>query len=101
MTKQIIAEAVSKAQSAGWNKLEGVKGYGLYDGRTITAIFAYGTDSKGRPVPTNYTYWNLYSDILFNKDFLKAIWPNDWKTKAQEMVISDDPIEYLGRNLHD
>lgn len=61
------------------------------------------------------------TDFLFNHDFAKALWgdtdgyvstqnlvlptedaqyaTNGWKFLLQQMVIADDPIQYLGENL--
>jgi len=46
--------------------------------------------------------------LIFNHDFAKALWGDeayhkpgmmDWAFHLQEMVIAEDPIEYLGENL--
>lgn len=54
--------------------------------------------------------WKLF---IFNHDFAKALWGEKngyelagtvvdgkvWQNHLQQMVIADDPIEYLGENL--
>lgn len=61
---------------------------------------------------------SLHYAVIFNHDFAKALWPdsyhkgsvvyglppleNDviaWQYHLQHMVIADDPIKYLGKNL--
>jgi hypothetical protein len=59
--------------------------------------------------------------LIFNHDFAKALWPGDeivyraevfetpdgigdeylalWEIRLQQMVISEDPIKYLGDNI--
>jgi len=80
---------------------------------------------KGYESPFDFTYEkgriidkkNYYA-ILFDKDFCKAIWGDEkkfmpylyshphlgeectlWKWHIKQMVVSDNPIEYLERNL--
>lgn len=64
--------------------------------------------------------WEIsYNDIIFNRDFAKALWNapmmhaaepgelsfetpdglSEWQYHLQRMVISDDPIAYLGSHL--
>ena len=50
-------------------------------------------------------------NIIFGKDFAKALWPSrkpvlatvrlqyEWEKHLQQMVIADDPIKYLGENI--
>jgi phosphatidylserine/phosphatidylglycerophosphate/cardiolipin synthase-like enzyme len=59
-------------------------------------------------------------ELIFNHDFAKALWGehtdtltvqnnslnvkqvidmNGWRYHLQQMVIADDPIKYLGKNL--
>lgn len=56
------------------------------------------------------------TDIIFNHDFAKALWPGKglgimeyrrgreveaehWRYHLQRMVVADDPIKYLGENI--
>jgi hypothetical protein len=79
-------------------------------------------------VRTNYAKDYNYSGLLFNHDFAKALWGEElitvdcytlpnfdtedsqgaheyslprWQYHLQSMVISDDPITYLGEHLDD
>ncbi len=66
----------------------------------------------------DYEIWNHYSknDIIFNRDFAKALWGEGafanpsgdsstqvaitgWHHHLMQMVVSEDPIEYLKENL--
>jgi hypothetical protein len=94
--KEILEKAIQKAVDGGWD---------------------------GTPDPYGET--SIY-DLIFNHDFAKALWgeahtsdrmplPNEhgyegsitpstpvtrlWEYHLQQMVIADDPIEYLGENL--
>lgn len=53
-----------------------------------------------------------YPTLIYNHDFAKALWGDDpswainpeehvenWQHHLQQMVIADDPLEYLGNNI--
>lgn len=88
--QQILTKAIQKAIDGGWDK-------SLDDTITITR---YGS----------------VLDIIFNHQFAQALWgevkqhkdeqgitsydhTTGWKYHLRNMVIAEDPIEYLGQNL--
>lgn len=98
--KEILEKAIQKAIDGGW-----------------------------RPVGHDHEHPNIISDLsmdgvdkcyIFNHDFARALWGEEWiedfpfasegsykyseiqvswKKHLQQMVISEDPIKYLGDNL--
>lgn len=114
--QQILEQAIQKAIDNGWSSW-------------FEWPYSYYTDEDGLGYDTEYGYVNEVStkEIIFNADFAKAIWgewKNDvackvckfqhalydenqfglelddpWKYHLQQMVISEDPIKYLGENI--
>ena len=119
MTNQAILEkAVDKAIENGWEPLNG-KEYTVGEGWV-----RFLTD----PQEENGYETLRAEEIIYNHDFAKAIWPagrcicgethnrggiieigpgkttlheleKDWQYHLQQMVISEDPIKYLGKSL--
>lgn len=112
--QQILEKAIQKAIDGGYKHPSGkltVDEHGTIfvwvDGAT-DGIRAYGHDTSLR-------------EIIFNHDFAKALWgeyaegfdssmysgttgrefgpAEPWKSHLREMVISEDPIKYLGENI--
>lgn len=108
--KQILQKAIQKAIDGGWT------------GCHIT----HSTLEKWvvTDTPKLCIYWttggNAYFhpyEFIFNHDFAKALWGDEgftttglkcgkydgvqrfWQYHLQQMVISEDPIKYLGENL--
>lgn len=110
--QQILETAIQKAIDGGWKQDYKVK-------------FTFLNDDGSRRITAKTTVddWDTYASIIFNHDFAKALWedvdfdPTDtdlwegdgytsasflgeaWQFHIQNMVIADDPIEYLGENL--
>lgn len=113
--QQILEEAIQKAIDGGWKPIH------------IGQFCGFGHDEiTGEPF-IRWEYKDLpvfgYSVMgtIFNHDFAKALWgdtdgyvstqnlvlptedaqyaTNGWKYLLQQMVIADDPIQYLGENL--
>ena len=38
-----------------------------------------------------------YSDVIFQHDFAKALWRENWKNNLKELVVSDNPVQYLSQ----
>lgn len=113
--EEILEKAIQKAIEGGWS-------YRGYDWRIQKDfhgnLYMQGLTSDGVEV---YDLEQLsVNDIIFNHDFAKALWGNPrinpkplsvtrdevnlstepgWKYHLQQMVIADDPIQYLGANL--
>jgi hypothetical protein len=100
--KEILTKAIQKAIDGGWRYSNG--------------------DSHELPQELYiYDEYGVYQDIIFNHDFAKALWPRgeykkgehapygidpnhdgikaEWQYHLQRMVISPDPIKYLGEHL--
>lgn len=66
--------------------------------------------SKNSALPYAYTMGEMLEELVILQGFCKDLWgeqlrtddfgrlPN-WKLHLMGMVIADDPIEYLGRNI--
>ena len=103
MTNQeILTKAIKKAQENGWYN----------DAIGITFI---GNSVHLQMSEVSYEK-KSYNDIIFNKDFAKSLWGDEyeyfevgdgrsrpypevgyhvWQYRLQQMVISEDPIKYL------
>jgi len=66
-------------------------------------IFVYLKDSEVQA----FGYATAQNNVIFNHDFAKAVWPDDkdgnvyWRMHLQRMVVSGNPIKYLGENYND
>ncbi len=101
--KEILEKAIQKAIDGGWN------------GKDYLEFLHEGFWGKGR---------FDHCEVIFNHDFAKALWndstdytvinmpypdtpprlyayQNGYKYHLQQMVVSDNPIKYLGENLND
>lgn len=96
--KEILIKAVGKAIESGWTmwNWEGYRFTNAYG--VLTGI----QDSEGEVMGVRT------KELLFNQKFAKALWGENkeftyyyeglayWCYHLQQMVISDDPIKYLG-----
>jgi len=99
--QEILEKAIAKAIDGGWEP-------------TTVSWSVYGESIYFTDRATNYR------EIIFNHNFAKALWGNysetmtvqnntlnvkqvvdmdGWRYHLQQMVIADDPIEYLGANI--
>jgi hypothetical protein len=110
--KEILEKAIAKAIDGGWSIY--YQGTPLWSVRELSAVII---DSP-----------NLHSaeQLIFNKDFSRALWGEElhhetfvvpielnkrfagtkdldikplWQYHLQQMVIADDPVQYLGENI--
>lgn len=108
MTNQeILNKAFQKAIDGGWQAE--IRDTALYIPNFDECVMSYH----------NYAE-RLGKDVLFNHDFAKSIWPTQasgsvdpraispstarpliptWQTRLMEMVVSEDPIDYLGTHI--
>lgn len=109
--QEILEKAIQKAIGSGWN----------FSGNNTEAAIAvvYKDDYFGND-PCFEIDWKgsfgkerrSIEEIIFNHDFAKALWGKDlyvefpnppnfdsWQYHLREMVISDDPIKYLGEHM--
>jgi hypothetical protein len=86
--QQILEKAIKKAELNGWS---------------------------GIAIPNSFLYGYLtFPLIIFSHDFAKALWGEDryevgtdhnqikvhgWKWHLKNMVVAEDPINYLGENM--
>jgi len=68
--------------------------------RELTVFNVDGNTESSRIVPLEYA--------IYNHDFAKALWLNKrnyypdvpaWQYHLQNMVVSEDPIKYLGEHI--
>lgn len=111
--KEILEKALKKAQKNGFIP-EYIFSFSESMGWTMVLR------KKPKQVPggltANITYMQSDADIIFNHNFAKALWGEDnhtlnfpegkihmqsplWQYHLQQMVISENPIKYLGENL--
>lgn len=112
MTNQeILEKAIQKAIEGGYNMggLLSPMDPGSYE------VLAPFDGSYLRIEMTNWTgdkYTESINSVIYDRDFAKALWGESEPIKGQEpwqtlgwehhlknMVVADDPIEYLGKNI--
>lgn len=93
--KETLEAAINKAIDGGWNP-----------GNEPEDLASMSINRQGG--------WTV-NDIIFDKDFAKALWGNKkteswndyevvvpytgWQYHIQQMVIAENPIEYLKENM--
>lgn len=114
---EILEKAIQKAIDGGW-KQEWL----LLHGNTKNKDEVFkkwlhnvmdGYDGY-RNIYYDYDEFICISEIIFNHDFAKALWGEEiidwvndfdslcfskWQSNLMKMVISEDPIKYLGDNI--
>jgi hypothetical protein len=116
--QEILIKAIEKAQINGWSHI----GWGLIIGEEASNnAFKWNDDDW-----LQYLSDKQYYTLIFDKDFAKALWGDEewflsdlgewhksvdhpdwlgadsklaWEYHLQTMVISDNPIKYLGENI--
>lgn len=91
--KQVLEKAIQLAKERGWKD-----GEELLEADYIDSIFEDYKLAHPYFAVTHDTGVNLEA-IIYNKEFAKAIAGNYWEQFLQEMVVSEDPIHYLGTQL--
>lgn len=97
----ILEKAIQKAIDCGWEL--------KHRGSTLWSVSELANYLANRP------FYNEYALLIFNHDFAKALWGEDrltivgntdwrtwplmWHHHLQQMVIADDPIAYLEKNI--
>lgn len=115
MNKQeILEKAIQKAIESGWL----VFGYkSEYESAELTHDVISGMPTVRLSVKHKGRIFGYRGipllNIIFNHDFAKALWGEDagydqgsglgelygWQYHLQQMVIADDPIQYLGEHI--
>lgn len=109
--KQIIEKAIQQAQTAGcWDKYDIVSHKDM--GWTMTAKHRKKALKDLKPGESYITAILSENDIIFNHDFAKSLWKDEyidvfglqpqmkeWAYHLTQMVLSKDPIKYLGEHL--
>lgn len=116
--KKILEKAIQKAIDGGWTGV----GYFISQHEVKYTNRLFGTINTDLGVKATFTcevgpISETQSEIIFNHDFAKALWNtpmfttlnelyfetrdgrSEWQYHLQQMVISDDPIKYLGENI--
>lgn len=106
---EILTKAIEKAVANGYTPT-------MDDSLTTSELVRlkqviYNVIWEGKQ--SSYTYTQDPYSLIFNHDFAKALWPElprpfreggkfsypAWQRHLQAMVISSDPIAYLGANM--
>jgi hypothetical protein len=74
---EILLKAIDKAITNGWG----------------------GMVSTPHRTPDRILMEYPINEIIFNQTFAQTLWGKDWKGHLQQMVIDNDPVEYLGVHL--
>lgn len=106
--KEILERAISKAIDGGWVHKSAELGFTNYE-----------LDPE-RMIEGDHDTYPYVNQIIFNHDFAKALWGEDpywtalpgklgeirqevevpaWKMHLQQMVIAEDPLKYLEKNM--
>lgn len=102
--REVLERAIKKAIDCGF-----------IAANTLLPFQVFGKNEVGTYVcKTSKGEWCNIEGIIYNQDFAKSIWGdletvfkhNDsvikdipWKFHLRNMVVSDDPIKYLGEHL--
>lgn len=113
--QEILEKAIEKAEKNGWAKNYKIKMTWLNDDGTRRITAKITIDD-----------WDTYAPIIFDHGFAKALWGEElhqeifivpkelnkrfagtkdldikptWMYHLQQMVIAEDPVQYLGENL--
>lgn len=111
--QQILERSITKAIDGGWDFF----GWTDDDEFSVRVIYSEDADDRHNPlcVITDSSMGEYGWDpsiIIFNHSFARALWGEDvidqgsnydgeevWRYHLQEMVISSDPVKYLGENI--
>lgn len=119
MTNQeILTKAISKAIDGGWQPFETMAGNKVliqqWQNNEMVEVGIYN-DAKPQDI---LTWVRELEGIIFNHDFAKALWGDKsiafentdslilkaatraWQYHLQQMVVAENPIEYLGEHLN-
>jgi hypothetical protein len=124
MSNQAILEkAISLAIENGWLSERKFKSFKRYDidfdmyGEECSWCEIKQVYSMGEIHPQTDFAWYADEQLIFNKDFAKALWGEEehkydyhsddyrpstnWQYHLQQMVVAANPIDYLGAHLDD
>lgn len=102
--QQILEKAIQKAIDGGWKPMGGNKPFPIkfLDVETVIKndprLYVFSHDfakalwGEGK-VSTDYSSFNAPPGMFENSPI------GDWKSHLKEMVIAENPLEYLGDNL--
>ena len=108
--KSILEKAIQKAIDGGWT-IHNLGHYVVDDTATFIRFDNFDIESKNWHAPV--TVIKQTETLIFDHDFAKALWGEEPITEyypspvsrsafahhLQQMVISEDPIRYLGENI--
>jgi hypothetical protein len=115
--EEILLKAIEKAIAGGWKGFSYQTGW--YTGPHPSSLLKskYYPDTHEFVIHLQDLRENIMVDLnklIFNHDFAKALWRYEkpvylpdtglqtleaWQYHLQQMVIADDPIEYLGAHI--
>ena len=111
--QQTLEQAIQEVTRQGWSPLliSGERIYFEISDNATRVKFGYKMEDRNVPI----VEWSAFG-LIFNHDFAKALWGEEpygfegtdvmieypsleWQHHLQQMVLSDDPIKYLGENM--
>ena len=116
--REVLEKAIQKATGNGWGSYGKLHKVWLPIADLDTVLIEFVEKFNQT---TRYRQFN-YEAIIFNRDFAKALWGDgtkekpvsggtfnaqpgffttykNWKNHLMDMVVSEDPINYLGENI--
>jgi len=105
--EEILEKAIQKAIDGGWDVFSTENHQIDIEMITIEMLedaehYHAGAPHTGLTVYIRRNGYYAPAEVIFDHEFAQALWGEGlfaWKYRLQEMVISDDPIAYLGENL--
>jgi len=93
MSQKTLEKAVSKAIRNKW-------------GDVYTDSIKYHEDGAGFPITSVLVQTNrearefvVRENFIFAPDFAQALWGNEWEAHLQQMVISNNVMKYIEKNI--
>lgn len=86
---EILMKAIRIAVKNGWSEYRHFANDAVTIGMEAEAVII-GMKKQRQPVDI----------LLFQKDFCKYLWVNDWETKLPEMIMADDRMKYIEDSLN-
>lgn len=90
---EILRKAIILAVDRGWKYWsKGQKTHYIYKYATNNTGIQEYLDSNNNP---NFNYRSIVYDVNFSRSY----WGGDYKTRLQEMIVSENPLTYLKKGF--
>lgn len=84
----ILLKALKKAVSNGWQGWRGFVNDAVTLGMEPEGVLR---DMRRAQAPIE--------PLIFNIEFVKSLWPDDWYNRIQDMAVDDERIKYIANSL--